>query len=603
MLSDDGGITCGGDCSEAYAPNTVVTLNAFADSSSAFVGWSGACTGTGSCVVTMDAAKDVTATFDLIPTATPTPTATATPAETPTPTPTPTATATETSTPTATATDTPTLTPTSTPTATATATETPTPTATATETLTPTPTSTPTQTSTPTETPTTTPTSTATSTPTVTNTPTSTPTRTPTNTPVPTNTPGPTPTATGGSIEVFSSSASSVVKRRPQLAAASDGSIYAVWEEELEGSATNNGVELLFARRDPGGSWSAPVVIPATDRTRWTGTTAVNDWYPRIALDPAGNLHVAYAARRQSGSLAESSAYYLVGQNPGTGAPAWSTPLRIDPAGGSLYAADDIRVFAGADPGGTYDATGYVLWTGSDGATSNRIFLSRVGYDAATNVVTTIDTTANPQGIFAGPVAIREIDAASLQLIYATKNATNGNAYYGATLTLAGAGATWGTSTNLAGNLSEDCSHSGCPGATTSRDAAGIVWVAANWDYSTTHRIQVTQNNSGAVSSIFIEHAGSATRQPVAVIEPISGQLVVLYNTCSYVSSASCTGRDVWYRTFDAGVWSGTVLLAPTAGEQMDITALASGGVVYYAWLGRNQDGTGDQLYLSTFTP
>ena len=40
-----------------------MTLAATADGSSTFAGWSGACTGTSTCTVTMDAAKNVTATF------------------------------------------------------------------------------------------------------------------------------------------------------------------------------------------------------------------------------------------------------------------------------------------------------------------------------------------------------------------------------------------------------------------------------------------------------------------------------------------------------------------------------------------------------------
>ncbi|MEZ4404644.1 MAG: hypothetical protein R3B06_31780 [Kofleriaceae bacterium] len=59
------GISCGADCDETYAANAVVTLTATADPSSTFTGWSGACTGTGACTVTMDAAKTVAATFQL----------------------------------------------------------------------------------------------------------------------------------------------------------------------------------------------------------------------------------------------------------------------------------------------------------------------------------------------------------------------------------------------------------------------------------------------------------------------------------------------------------------------------------------------------------
>jgi hypothetical protein len=45
--------------------NSTITLTVAADTGSIFTGWSGACTGTGDCVVTLDAAKAVTATFTL----------------------------------------------------------------------------------------------------------------------------------------------------------------------------------------------------------------------------------------------------------------------------------------------------------------------------------------------------------------------------------------------------------------------------------------------------------------------------------------------------------------------------------------------------------
>ena len=64
VTSTPAGINCGTDCSEAYNYNTQVTLTA-TPSSALFVfkGWTGACTGTGNCVVTMDQAKSATATF------------------------------------------------------------------------------------------------------------------------------------------------------------------------------------------------------------------------------------------------------------------------------------------------------------------------------------------------------------------------------------------------------------------------------------------------------------------------------------------------------------------------------------------------------------
>ena len=63
VTSAPAGIDCGADCSEIYDSGTVVTLTATAGANSAFTGWTGACSGSGGCSVTMDAAKSVTATF------------------------------------------------------------------------------------------------------------------------------------------------------------------------------------------------------------------------------------------------------------------------------------------------------------------------------------------------------------------------------------------------------------------------------------------------------------------------------------------------------------------------------------------------------------
>ena len=50
----------------AYQAGTTVTLTATPDPGSSFEGWSGACSGTGACVLTMDADKAVTARFEII---------------------------------------------------------------------------------------------------------------------------------------------------------------------------------------------------------------------------------------------------------------------------------------------------------------------------------------------------------------------------------------------------------------------------------------------------------------------------------------------------------------------------------------------------------
>ena len=57
------GISCPSNCSASYAEGTMVTLTATPASGSTFAGWTGACTGTGTCVVTMSADRSVGATF------------------------------------------------------------------------------------------------------------------------------------------------------------------------------------------------------------------------------------------------------------------------------------------------------------------------------------------------------------------------------------------------------------------------------------------------------------------------------------------------------------------------------------------------------------
>jgi hypothetical protein len=59
------GISCGSKCSFSYADGTKVTLTAKAAPGSTFVGWKGACSGTGPCELTMSAARHVSATFSV----------------------------------------------------------------------------------------------------------------------------------------------------------------------------------------------------------------------------------------------------------------------------------------------------------------------------------------------------------------------------------------------------------------------------------------------------------------------------------------------------------------------------------------------------------
>jgi hypothetical protein len=64
VKSSPAGVECGGDCEQEYEEGVKVTLTPTAASGSTFTGWTGACTGTSACEVTMSAAKSVGAKFD-----------------------------------------------------------------------------------------------------------------------------------------------------------------------------------------------------------------------------------------------------------------------------------------------------------------------------------------------------------------------------------------------------------------------------------------------------------------------------------------------------------------------------------------------------------
>src|SRR5262249_59840154 len=67
VTSNPAGIDCGADCTEDYDHGTVVTLTASPDAGQQFDGWPRHCSGSGTCVVTMDQARSVTATFEALP--------------------------------------------------------------------------------------------------------------------------------------------------------------------------------------------------------------------------------------------------------------------------------------------------------------------------------------------------------------------------------------------------------------------------------------------------------------------------------------------------------------------------------------------------------
>ncbi|MBN2737908.1 MAG: hypothetical protein JXR70_13065 [Spirochaetales bacterium] len=64
VSSNPGGINCGNTCTGSFSTGATVTLNATASNGSVFAGWSGACSGTGPCTVTMNTNQNVTATFN-----------------------------------------------------------------------------------------------------------------------------------------------------------------------------------------------------------------------------------------------------------------------------------------------------------------------------------------------------------------------------------------------------------------------------------------------------------------------------------------------------------------------------------------------------------
>ena len=66
ITSTDGYINCGPTCSHIYPVGSTVVMNATPAQGWAFTGWSGACTGTGSCTVAMTQAQAVGATFQQV---------------------------------------------------------------------------------------------------------------------------------------------------------------------------------------------------------------------------------------------------------------------------------------------------------------------------------------------------------------------------------------------------------------------------------------------------------------------------------------------------------------------------------------------------------
>jgi hypothetical protein len=67
MRSTPAGLDCATNCTVAFGAHTPVMLTATPDTGSTFIGWGGACAGTGPCTLTLTQAKSVTATFKKTP--------------------------------------------------------------------------------------------------------------------------------------------------------------------------------------------------------------------------------------------------------------------------------------------------------------------------------------------------------------------------------------------------------------------------------------------------------------------------------------------------------------------------------------------------------
>jgi hypothetical protein len=63
IMSTPPGVSCGAGCQASFDAGAVVILTATPEPGSVFAGWSGDCSGTGACQVTIDQARSVTATF------------------------------------------------------------------------------------------------------------------------------------------------------------------------------------------------------------------------------------------------------------------------------------------------------------------------------------------------------------------------------------------------------------------------------------------------------------------------------------------------------------------------------------------------------------
>jgi hypothetical protein len=63
VVSSPAGIDCGATCTTSFDAGTDLTLTASPDATSTFAGWSGDCSGTGDCVLTVDGPMSATATF------------------------------------------------------------------------------------------------------------------------------------------------------------------------------------------------------------------------------------------------------------------------------------------------------------------------------------------------------------------------------------------------------------------------------------------------------------------------------------------------------------------------------------------------------------
>jgi len=104
------------------------------------------------------------------------------------------------------------------------------------------------------------------------------------------------------------------VSLSPAVAVDTTGTLHAVWYD----NSISGNLDIFYARKEPNQSWSAPVRI---------ANTPGNSYWPAIAIDPAGNVHVAW----EDGGTGRDILYAM---KP-AGSAAWTAPVNLSNSPGT----------------------------------------------------------------------------------------------------------------------------------------------------------------------------------------------------------------------------------------------------------------------------